>query len=90
MADLLSPLSNGMLSADPYTSSNTQASHNDQHITFSAMIYSSSQLDWATTLCLVDCKVTGLFARKKMTIVVLFLESTSLVKSASLNPTNNT
>jgi hypothetical protein len=34
-------------------------------------------------------KIIGLFAKKKIIPVVLFLASTSPVKSASLNPVNN-
>jgi hypothetical protein len=53
------------------------------------MIYSDSLLDCATTFCFVDYHVIGLFAKKKITHVVLFLASTSPAKSASLNPVNN-
>jgi hypothetical protein len=34
--------------------------------------------------------VIGLFAKNKITLVMLFLASTSPAKSASLNPINNT
>jgi hypothetical protein len=89
MADLLSTLSNDVLGAEPCTSASTRASHNAWHVAFAAMIYSDSQLDYATTFCFVDCHVIGLFAKKKITHVVLFLVSISPAKSASLNPINN-
>jgi hypothetical protein len=54
-----------------------------------ATIYSDSQLNCATTFCFVDCQVIGLFAKKKIIPVVLFLASTSPAKSSSLNPVNN-
>jgi hypothetical protein len=53
------------------------------------VIHSNSQLDCATTFCFIDCYVIGLFTKKKITLVVLFLTSTSSAKSASLNPVNN-
>jgi hypothetical protein len=56
----------------------------------SLLQYTLTQLDWTTTLCFVNCKVTGLFAKKKITPVVLFLASTSPAKSTSLNLVNNT
>jgi hypothetical protein len=53
------------------------------------VIYSDKKLDCATTFCYVDCQVIGLFTKKKITPVVLFLALTSPAKSASLNPVNN-
>jgi hypothetical protein len=79
---------NGVLGAYPYTSTSTQAS-SIWHVAFAVAIYSDSQLDWITTICFIDCKVTGLFAKKKMSPVVLFLASTSPAKSTSLNLVNN-
>jgi hypothetical protein len=89
MSDLLSTLSNGVLGAGPCTSASTRASHNVRHVAFAAVIYSDSQLDYATTFYFLDYHVIGLFAKKKITSVVLFLASTSPAKSASLNPVNN-
>jgi hypothetical protein len=89
MMDLLSTLRNGVLGADPCISTSTRASHSGWHVVFAAAINSDSQLDWTTTLCFIDCRVTGLFTRKKMSPIVLLLASISLVKSASMNPVNN-
>jgi hypothetical protein len=56
----------------------------------SPLQYTDSRLNWTTTLCFVDCQVTGMFIRKKMTLIVLFVASTSPAKSASLNLVNIT
>jgi hypothetical protein len=85
----LSTFCSGVLGVEPCTSATTRASHNAQHIAFAAAIYSESQLDCATTFYFFDCQVIGLFTKKKISPGVLFLASTSLAKSASLNPVNN-
>jgi hypothetical protein len=78
-----------MLGEEPCISASIRASHNAWHNAFATVIYSDKKLDCATTFCYVDCQVIGLFTKKKITPVVLFLALTSPAKSASLNPVNN-
>uniref|UniRef100_A0A0A9BHB1 Uncharacterized protein n=1 Tax=Arundo donax TaxID=35708 RepID=A0A0A9BHB1_ARUDO len=68
------------------TSASNRANHIAWQVAVAVAIYSASQLDNATTFCLVDCQQIGLSPRKKIIPVVLFLLSTSPARSLSLKP----
>ena len=82
-ADLLT-LSSTTSTSLPRSSPSSLASQSACVDAVVAAMYSTSQLDKATTFCLTDCQQTKQLPRKNMVPLVLLLVSTSPAKSLSL------
>lgn len=85
-ADLLSTLSSTACASLPRRSPSSWASHKACVEEVVAAMYSASQLDRATTCCLIDCQLTRHLPKKKSVPVVLLLLSMSPARSLSLYP----
>src|SRR6185312_9510669 len=82
-ADLLSTLSSTTSALLPRSSPSSLDSHSACVAAEAAAIYFASQLDSATTFCLVDCQQTKQPPRKNMVPLVLLLVSTSPTRALS-------